>query len=78
MLSFEAAGGREAALRVAARVQLFKRATSLGGYESLIEHRATVEGPTSTAPAGLLRCSIGLEHPADLIDDLRTALDSNA
>jgi cystathionine gamma-synthase len=78
MLSFEAAGGREAALRVAARVQLFKRATSLGGYESLIEHRASVEGPTSTAPAGLLRCSIGLEHPADLIDDLRTALDSNA
>ena len=74
MLSFEAAGGRDAALRVAGRVQLFKRATSLGGYESLIEHRASVEGPASTAPAGLLRCSIGLEHPDDLIADLREAL----
>ena len=62
------------ALRVAGRVQLFKRATSLGGYESLIEHRASVEGPASTAPAGLLRCSIGLEHPDDLIADLREAL----
>lgn len=76
MLSFEAAGGREAALRIAARVQLFKRATSLGGYESLIEHRASVEGSASTAPASLLRCSIGLEHADDLIDDLREALRS--
>jgi cystathionine gamma-synthase len=76
MLSFEVNGGREAALRVAVRLKLFKRATSLGGYESLIEHRASVEGPSSTAPAGLLRCSIGLEHVDDLIDDLRQALDS--
>ena len=76
MLSFETTGGREAALRTAGRVQLFKRATSLGGYESLIEHRASVEGPASTAPAGLLRCSIGLEHPDDLIADLKEALES--
>ncbi|HKG91487.1 MAG TPA: aminotransferase class I/II-fold pyridoxal phosphate-dependent enzyme [Gemmatimonadaceae bacterium] len=75
MLSFRVRGGREWALRVAAGVKLFTRATSLGGAESLIEHRATVEGPASRTPDDLLRCSIGLEHPDDLIDDLRQSLD---
>ena len=58
----------------AARVRLWKRATSLGGVESLLEHRASSEGPTSTTPQDLLRVSVGLEHPDDLIDDLRQAL----
>jgi cystathionine gamma-synthase len=75
MLSFEVAGGKDAAMRVAANVQLFTRATSLGGVESLIEHRASIEGPQSTTPPGLLRTSIGLEHPDDLIDDLAQALE---
>ncbi|MEZ5915753.1 MAG: aminotransferase class I/II-fold pyridoxal phosphate-dependent enzyme [Parvularculaceae bacterium] len=74
MLSFELAGGREAALRVASEVRLFINATSLGGVESLIEHRASMEGPGSSAPGGLLRLSIGLEHPDDLIEDLERAL----
>ena len=75
MLSFEARGGKEAAMAVAARVELFTRATSLGGVESLIEHRASIEGPESRTPQGLLRVSIGLEHADDLIDDLAQALD---
>lgn len=75
MLSIEVAGGREAALAVAGRVQIFKRATSLGGVESLLEHRATVEGPNSTTPDNLLRLSIGLEHADDLLADLLQALD---
>lgn len=74
MLSFRVHGGREAAVAVAARVSLFTRATSLGGIESLIEHRASVEGPHSTTPQDLLRVSVGLEHADDLIDDLRQAL----
>jgi cystathionine gamma-synthase len=74
MLSVEIDGGAAAAMRVAARVQLFTRATSLGGIESLIEHRASVEGPESRTPAGLLRVSVGLEHPDDLIADLMQAL----
>jgi cystathionine gamma-synthase len=74
MLSLRAAGGREAALRAVSRVRLFVRATSLGGVESLIEHRATSEGPTSRTPQELLRISIGLEHPDDLIADLSQAL----
>ena len=76
MLSFVVRGGRPAALGVAARVQLFTRATSLGGPESLIEHRASVEGPNTRAPEGLLRVSVGLEHPDDLVEDLAQALDS--
>lgn len=76
MLSFEVNGGRDEAMRVAGAVKVFTRATSLGGPESLIEHRASVEGPTTRAPEGLLRCSIGLEHHEDLIDDLRTALEA--
>ena len=74
MLSFEVPGGAEAALRVAAGTRLFTRATSLGSVESLIEHRASIEGPDTTTPQGLLRLSIGLEHADDLIDDLRQAL----
>lgn len=74
MLSFRVRGGAEEALAVAAGVQLFTRATSLGGVESLMEHRATVEGPWSETPANLLRLSIGLEHVDDLIADLDRAL----
>ena len=55
-------------------MRLFTRATSLGGPESLIEHRASVEGPESRTPPGLLRLSIGLEHPEDLVEDLDQAL----
>lgn len=75
MLSIELRGGREAALRVAGRLRLFTNATSLGGCESLVEHRASVEGPHSPTPPGLLRFSVGLEHPDDLIGDLAQALE---
>ena len=75
MLSFVVPGGRTRAFEVAARLRLFTRATSLGGPESLIEHRASVEGPSTRAPEGLLRVSIGLEHPDDLIADLDQALE---
>ena len=74
MLSFRAAAGREAALRAVGRARLFTRATSLGGVESLIEHRASSEGPGSRTPQELIRLSIGLEHPDDLIADLEQAL----
>ena len=74
MLSFEVRGGAEAAMAVAARAELFTRATSLGGVHSLIEHRASIEAPGSRTPVNLLRLSIGLEHPDDLIDDLSHAL----
>jgi cystathionine gamma-synthase len=59
---------------VAARVRIFTRATSLGGTESLIEHRASIEGPGTRTPDNLLRLSIGLENADDLIDDLARAL----
>jgi cystathionine gamma-synthase len=74
MLSFEVPGGAEAALRTAARLHLFTRATSLGSVESLVEHRASIEGPGTRTPPGLLRLSIGLEHPDDLVADLAQAL----
>src|SRR6266542_2017387 len=74
MLSFRVKAGREAAIAAVGKVKLFTRATSLGGVESLIEHRATSEGPTSKTPPELLRLSIGLEHPDDLIADLDQAL----
>ena len=74
MLSFEVQGGREAALGVAAKTAIFIRATSLGGAESLIEHRASITGEDPRTPQGLLRLSIGLEHPDDLIEDLAQAL----
>ena len=75
MVSFEVTGGKDAAMAVAAKVKIFTRATSLGGVESLIEHRASIEGPQSTTPQGLLRMSIGLEHPDDLVEDLAQALE---
>lgn len=74
MLSFCVRGGETAAKQVAGKVKLFTRATSLGGVESLIEHRASVEGPESLTPKNLLRVSAGLEHPDDLIADLDQAL----
>ena len=74
MLSFQVRGGRDAAMTVAARVRLFTRATSLGGPHSLIEHRASSEGRDSKTPQNLLRVSVGLEHPDDLISDLQQAL----
>lgn len=74
MLAFEVHGGEAAAMAVAAKVRLFTRATSLGGVESLIEHRASIEGPQTSTPKDLLRLSVGLEHPDDLIDDLAQAL----
>lgn len=74
MVSFVVKGGREAALRVSARTQLFVRATSLGGVESLIEHRASVTGEDPRTPQGLLRLSVGLENADDLVEDLAQAL----
>src|SRR5205085_7683498 len=74
MLSIIVPGGAAGALQVAARAQVFLRATSLGGVESLLEHRASVEGPHSLAPPGLLRLSIGIESPNDLWADLDQAL----
>jgi cystathionine gamma-synthase len=74
MLSIRVQGGTEAAIRTAARVEIWKRATSLGGVESLIEHRSSVEGPDSPVPGDLLRLSVGIEDPQDLIADLELAL----
>jgi cystathionine gamma-synthase len=78
MLSVRVKAGEAAAIRAAAHVKLWKRATSLGGVESLIEHRASIEGPGTPCPADLLRLSVGLETPADLIADLEAALGANA
>jgi cystathionine gamma-synthase len=74
MLSLRVRGGHEAAVAVAARVEVWKRATSLGGVESLIEHRASVEGVDSPVPSDLLRLSVGIEDSQDLIADLEAAL----
>ncbi len=74
MLSFEVKGGRDAAMKVTTSTKIFTRATSLGGVESLIEHRASIEGPGTTSPEGLIRLSIGLENADDLIEDLNQAL----
>jgi cystathionine gamma-synthase len=74
MVSFQVRGDAARAMAVASRVKLFTRATSLGGVESLIEHRASVEGPDTPTPPNLLRLSIGLEHHDDLIEDLDYAL----
>jgi cystathionine gamma-synthase len=74
MLSFQVRGGQTDALQFVARLRVFTRATSLGGVESLIEHRASIEGADSPTPVNLLRASIGLEHVDDLIDDLTQAL----
>jgi cystathionine gamma-synthase len=74
MLSIRVRGGAEAAIATAARVEVWKRATSLGGVESLIEHRASVEGEGSPVPPDLLRLSVGIEDPPELIADLDAAL----
>ncbi len=74
MLSIRIGAGRQAAIDVAARLRLIKRATSLGSTESLVEHRASVEGPDSACPDDLLRLSIGVEPVSELIDDLEQAL----
>lgn len=75
LLSFRV-GSEARALQIVSAVRLFLRATSLGGVESFIEHRASIEGAGSTTPADLLRLAIGIEEPQELIDDLAQALDS--
>ncbi|MEJ5995852.1 aminotransferase class I/II-fold pyridoxal phosphate-dependent enzyme [Pedobacter sp. Du54] len=74
MLSILVKGGAENAKKVVNSVHIFAQATSLGGVESLIEHRASVEGPETKTPQNLIRISVGLEHIDDLIDDLGRAL----
>jgi len=74
MLSFQVRAGKDAAMAVVARCRLFIRATSLGGAHSLIEHRASIEGPNTRTPVNLIRLSVGLEHPDDLIEDLAQAM----
>lgn len=74
MLSIEVCGGRDAALAMAGKLRLFTNATSLGGCESLIEHRASVEGANPRSPQNLLRISVGLEDADDLVADLAQAL----
>jgi cystathionine gamma-synthase len=76
MMSILVKGNEQRAVEVAAKLKIFIRATSLGGVESLVEHRKSVEGPTSISPENLLRLSIGLEHPDDLMADLAQALES--
>ncbi len=76
MIAIQVCGCRAEAMSVASRVRLITRATSLGGVHSLIEHRASVEGAGTKVPQNLLRLSIGLEHPDDLIADLDQALDT--
>ena len=74
MLAVQVGADREESIAVASRLKLFTQATSLGGTESLIEHRASVEGPTTRAPENLLRVSVGLEHIEDLKEDFDAAL----
>ncbi|GAB3925757.1 trans-sulfuration enzyme family protein [Mucilaginibacter myungsuensis] len=75
MFSFCVKGGADAAKQVLSKLKLFTIATSLGGVESLIEHRASVEGPDTKTPQNLLRVSVGLEHIDDLIADMEQALE---
>jgi cystathionine gamma-synthase len=77
LLSFRPRGGEAAAKRVAGSLRLFRNATSLGGVESLVEHRAPVEGPGTRVPDDLLRLSIGIEAVEDLLGDLDQALESS-
>jgi len=74
MMSFEVKGGAGGALAVISRLKLIKVATSLGGVETLIEHRRSIEGPQSDVPDGLLRLSVGCEHADDIWADLNAAL----
>lgn len=75
MLSIRVRGGEASAVATAAGIDLWKRATSLGGVESLIEHRSSIEGPGSPCPPDLLRLSVGIEDPDDLFRDLDQALE---
>jgi cystathionine gamma-synthase len=77
LLSFQVRGDAAAALGVASRLQLIARATSLGGTESVIEHRYTIEGAATGVPPNLLRLSLGIEDRDDLIADLAQALDGD-
>jgi cystathionine gamma-synthase len=74
MLSVQVGRDRAESIAIANRLALFTQATSLGGTESLVEHRASVEGPGTRAPENLLRVSVGLEHIEDLKEDFETAL----
>ena len=74
MLSVRLADGEDAAMRFTARLEVFKRATSLGSVESLAEHRASVEGPGTLCPPDLVRLSVGVEHVDDLVHDIEQAL----
>jgi cystathionine gamma-synthase len=74
MLSMQIRGGEAAAIATAARMRVWQRATSLGGVESLVEHRASIEGADSPCPSDLLRFSVGLENVDDLIADIEQAL----
>ena len=74
MLSFRVKGGKEAAINVHGNIKLAKRATSLGGTESLVEHRASAEAEGTLTPWDLLRMSVGLENIEDIISDLDKAL----
>jgi cystathionine gamma-synthase len=74
MLSIRVEGGEAAAIATAAQTKIWQRATSLGGVESLIEHRASIEGAGTPVPPDLLRLSVGIEHPDDLLEDLEQAL----
>ena len=78
MMSILVKGGWDEAVGVASKVRLWRNATSLGGVESLVEHRASAEGPGSTSPKNLLRLSVGLESADDLIEDLMQALESSS
>ena len=78
MLSIRIKSGETAAIATAANVKIWQRATSLGGIESLIEQRASIKGPNSPVPPDLLRLSVGIEHPHDLLADLEQALTSMA
>lgn len=74
MLSCRFRGGEQAAVAASNALRVFRRATSLGGTESLVEHRGSIEPPSSKTPRDLLRLSVGLEDPDDLIEDWRRAL----
>jgi cystathionine gamma-synthase len=74
MISVLVKGGLTKALQIAGKLKHFKHATSLGGVESLVEHRQSIEGTTSKTPDNLLRISVGIEHIDDLINDWKNVL----
>ena len=76
MLSIRVANGKEGALKVMRAMDVFVSATSLGGTESLVEHRRSTEGPSSPVPEDLIRIAVGIEHADDLVGDLTQALDT--